>query len=139
MKKYWILIVIALILIVGFVPFIKTGQTICPSAPPCYEAATISIVDWIRYKDNLKSNNKYGSVNKILSEFADLASWEISENSTEWRVISFDTNHLAKYPKGNITTMIKTFNGPDGLSGPKGLDKARIEEDQLIEDRKSVV
>ncbi|MEK7642745.1 MAG: hypothetical protein AAB392_03035 [Patescibacteria group bacterium] len=130
MKKYWILIVIALLLIVGFVPFIKTGKTICPIRPPCYESK-ISIVDWIRYKDNLSDTNSV-SVNLILNEFVDITSWKISGLS-EWRAITLDPSSLAKYSKGNITVISKVFNEPEESSGPESLDKARRDEDQLIE------
>lgn len=67
MKKYWILIVIVLFIIGGFIPFMK-GRTICPFIPPCFEYK-ISLFDWIRYRDNLKSIKNIENYNYVNSEY----------------------------------------------------------------------
>ncbi len=50
MKKIWLLIIVALLIIISFAQFIK-GPTICPTVSPCF-GSKISPVEWIRHRLN---------------------------------------------------------------------------------------
>ena len=56
MKKTIIIFAVFAIVFIGFIPFIK-GPIVCPFVPPCY-TSKLSLVEWVRFKDNLKTTSE---------------------------------------------------------------------------------
>lgn len=115
MNKILLLGILVSVLIIIFVPFIKSG-TVCPTLPPCHESK-ISLFNWIRYRDNIKPIKNRENYNYVNSDYNFQLTLPVSWKGYKTEIVEMSSNFGSGSILFRVPTTSTTWTDEHGNDG----------------------